>query len=440
MATQRKFPAEETLPPPVRIASQHHANPVEQPSYATLSRNCKEQTIATHDGNGKRTMDNSRRKQTDSNHTHDIDATLDVAAHDTSCRMDQQHRHLNARRYPETRLSARGSESECSVSSGYSGSMNSSTNLSLGSNMISHTSSVKVAGSRRRQRRRHHLPQEITTNNVIHNQNHHECCTHNHQTTSLDISVAASSTLSLATQQHSNLTAHSTAIASSGGKKKKKKHRKSKVAVVKNHDNDINYSDEAMQHVELYERFHDGRYQYQMQTYDSHYDYDLWSNDTYDNRQKIREFWLQLGEEERRALVKVEKEAVLQKLKEQQKRNCSCSFCGRKRTAIEEELEILYDAYYEELEQYANQQQQQRSKFKNELSEPSDTWSDDELLAKHTCTNTADISRTRQISLPTTQSIAKHILNEDTTRVNHADASTFISDTHQDQLVSISNM
>ena len=31
--------------------------------------------------------------------------------------------------------------------------------------------------------------------------------------------------------------------------------------------------------------------------------------------------------------------------------------CGRKRTAIEEELEVLYDAYYEELEQYANNNQ-----------------------------------------------------------------------------------
>jgi len=31
--------------------------------------------------------------------------------------------------------------------------------------------------------------------------------------------------------------------------------------------------------------------------------------------------------------------------------------CGRKRTAIEEELEVLYDAYYEELEQYAHLQQ-----------------------------------------------------------------------------------
>ncbi|KAG5439632.1 hypothetical protein PCK2_000766 [Pneumocystis canis] len=44
-------------------------------------------------------------------------------------------------------------------------------------------------------------------------------------------------------------------------------------------------------------------------------------------------------------------------MKEQQKHSCSCSVCDRKRVAIEEELEMLYDAYYEELEQYANQHQ-----------------------------------------------------------------------------------
>jgi len=37
-------------------------------------------------------------------------------------------------------------------------------------------------------------------------------------------------------------------------------------------------------------------------------------------------------------------------MKEQQRHTCSCSVCGRRRTAIEEELEMLYDAYYEELE------------------------------------------------------------------------------------------
>ena len=83
----------------------------------------------------------------------------------------------------------------------------------------------------------------------------------------------------------------------------------------------------------------------------------IWNTSTSEERERIKEFWLSLGEEDRRSLVKVEKEAVLRKMKEQQKHSCSCTVCGRKRTAIEEELEVLYDAYYEELEQYANNQQ-----------------------------------------------------------------------------------
>ena len=83
----------------------------------------------------------------------------------------------------------------------------------------------------------------------------------------------------------------------------------------------------------------------------------IWNTSTAEERERIKDFWLSLGEEDRRSLVKVEKEAVLKKMKEQQKHSCSCTVCGRKRTAIEEELEVLYDAYYEELEQYANTQQ-----------------------------------------------------------------------------------
>lgn len=80
----------------------------------------------------------------------------------------------------------------------------------------------------------------------------------------------------------------------------------------------------------------------------------IWNTSTQAEKENIKSFWLELGEEERRSLVKVEKEAVLRKMKEQQKHSCSCTVCGRKRTAIEEELEVLYDAYYVELEQYAN--------------------------------------------------------------------------------------
>lgn len=85
---------------------------------------------------------------------------------------------------------------------------------------------------------------------------------------------------------------------------------------------------------------------------------EIWNISTHEERERIKEFWLKLGEEERRGLVKIEKDAVLRKMKEQQKHSCSCSVCDRKRIAIEEELEVLYDAYYEELEQYANHQQQ----------------------------------------------------------------------------------
>lgn len=81
----------------------------------------------------------------------------------------------------------------------------------------------------------------------------------------------------------------------------------------------------------------------------------IWSTSSQEERERIKEFWLGLGEDERKSLVKVEKDAVLKKMKEQQKHTCSCTVCGRKRTAIEEELEGLYDAYYLELEQFANQ-------------------------------------------------------------------------------------
>lgn len=82
----------------------------------------------------------------------------------------------------------------------------------------------------------------------------------------------------------------------------------------------------------------------------------IWNTSSTEERERIKAFWLSLGEEDRRSLVKVEKDAVLKKMKEQQKHSCSCTVCGRKRIAIEEELEVLYDAYYDELEQYAHRQ------------------------------------------------------------------------------------
>lgn len=84
----------------------------------------------------------------------------------------------------------------------------------------------------------------------------------------------------------------------------------------------------------------------------------IWSTSTAEERERIKEFWLSLRENERRSLVQLEKDAVLRKMKDQQKHTCTCAVCGRKRSAIESELEVLYNTYYEELQQYASHQQQ----------------------------------------------------------------------------------
>lgn len=60
----------------------------------------------------------------------------------------------------------------------------------------------------------------------------------------------------------------------------------------------------------------------------------IWSTSSVEERERIKEFWLGLGEEERRNLVKIEKDTVLKKMKEQQKHSCSCAVCGRKRFVI----------------------------------------------------------------------------------------------------------
>ncbi|KAF9296430.1 hypothetical protein BGZ74_010333 [Mortierella antarctica] len=81
----------------------------------------------------------------------------------------------------------------------------------------------------------------------------------------------------------------------------------------------------------------------------------IWNTSDAEERQRIRAFWFQLPERDRRTLVRLEKEAVMEKMKEQQRHACPCAVCGRKRSAIEDELEQLYDAYYDELEEYAHQ-------------------------------------------------------------------------------------
>jgi hypothetical protein len=58
---------------------------------------------------------------------------------------------------------------------------------------------------------------------------------------------------------------------------------------------------------------------------------DIWNVEESQERKQIKEFWLSLSEEERNRLIKEEKEAVLKKMKDQQRHSCSCPVCGKKK-------------------------------------------------------------------------------------------------------------
>jgi hypothetical protein len=58
----------------------------------------------------------------------------------------------------------------------------------------------------------------------------------------------------------------------------------------------------------------------------------IWSTSSTEERERIKDFWLRLGEQDRRNLVKLEKEAVLKKMKEQTRHSCACALCGFKRS------------------------------------------------------------------------------------------------------------
>ncbi|KAF9927057.1 Stress response protein nst1 [Linnemannia zychae] len=181
--------------------------------------------------------------------------------------------------------------------------------------------------------------------------------------------VGAASSREASQQNISTLTAASIShsVGSTAAKKKKKKKKKSSNAsttptFIENsynpHGHNHSHPNSSKSMVSAAQRNGHDHGSMVKHTHDSHTQNDgFWHYSDAEERQRIREFWFQLREEERRSLVRVEKEAVLKKMKEQQRHSCSCSLCGRKRTAIEEELELLYDAYYDELEQYANQQQ-----------------------------------------------------------------------------------
>ncbi|WVR04309.1 hypothetical protein IAU60_001309 [Kwoniella sp. DSM 27419] len=82
----------------------------------------------------------------------------------------------------------------------------------------------------------------------------------------------------------------------------------------------------------------------------------IWTQSSAEDRENIRLFWLGLSEAERRDLLRIEKDAVLRKMKEQHRHSCGCAVCGRKKINIEMELDQLYEQYYDELRSYAAEQ------------------------------------------------------------------------------------
>jgi hypothetical protein len=80
----------------------------------------------------------------------------------------------------------------------------------------------------------------------------------------------------------------------------------------------------------------------------------LWNLTKSEESEQIKVFWESLTYPERKALLVVEKNSVLKTMREtSQKQTCSCTICGRRRSAIEAELELLYEQYFHELQEYA---------------------------------------------------------------------------------------
>lgn len=71
---------------------------------------------------------------------------------------------------------------------------------------------------------------------------------------------------------------------------------------------------------------------------------DIWESST-EGQKALKDFWLTLPKDEQRKLVSISKESVLQAIRDNDKVNCDCSLCGRKRNAIEKELEVMYESY-----------------------------------------------------------------------------------------------
>lgn len=75
-----------------------------------------------------------------------------------------------------------------------------------------------------------------------------------------------------------------------------------------------------------------------------------WMRSEREEKALIKQFWHCLTEFERKGLVELEKRYIVSRIREQQRTLCLCDNCIRMIQNVEQELSLLYDAYYEELE------------------------------------------------------------------------------------------
>ncbi|KAG9124738.1 Stress response protein nst1 [Ceratobasidium sp. 392] len=85
----------------------------------------------------------------------------------------------------------------------------------------------------------------------------------------------------------------------------------------------------------------------------------LRGNDLLEERELVKGFWLELGKARRRDLIEAEYKTVLKWMRNQQKHSCKCTVCIRRQVGIEHKLEVLYITYHEQLENYADHQEEQ---------------------------------------------------------------------------------
>ncbi|CUM66723.1 uncharacterized protein PRCAT00004403001 [Priceomyces carsonii] len=92
----------------------------------------------------------------------------------------------------------------------------------------------------------------------------------------------------------------------------------------------------------------------------------IWDNATLEEQENLKKFWESLNETEKMKLVKIDKKSIMELFRDEIKAaslshhsnfaqsssrssGCSCSYCGRKNSVIEDELENIYDTHFDDI-------------------------------------------------------------------------------------------